>query len=79
MIAKADLVHGQYYWGDCRNADTARWNGEKNYFVYWRTCVMTGQGWVESICHPEDDDGHDLFIPEKLVDWGTQFIPLEPT
>lgn len=76
MIAKKDLIHGQYYWGSCRNAQTARWNGITEKFVYWRH--KFGDRFAEDIRHPEDDDGFDLlFIPTEEVTWGTPFIPLE--
>jgi hypothetical protein len=37
MIPKEQLEHGAYYHGECRNASIARWNGEANIFIHWRT------------------------------------------
>ena len=73
VIPKADLVHGEYYYGHCRNANTARWNAETNKFYYWRN--KFGQRFVEDINHPEDDDGFDLFLCHEPVTWGTPAIP----
>ena len=75
MIAKKDLIHGAYYWGSCRNAQTARWNGITEKFVYWRHTF--GKRYVEDINHPEDDNGFDLFVPTEEVTCGTPSIPLE--
>jgi hypothetical protein len=74
MIAKADLVHGAYYYGSCRNASVARWNGETERFIYWRH--KFGDRFAEEINHPEDDDGFDLFKPREIVSWGVDEIPL---
>lgn len=63
MIPKSELKHGAYYSGECRNAGIARWNGEKQVFVYWRGS-MAGDWYTEEINHPEDDDGCDLFEVE---------------
>lgn len=60
-IAKADLVHGAYYQGRCRNATIARWNAETQRFVHWRYKF----GWfVDTICHPEDEQDFDVFVVE---------------
>jgi hypothetical protein len=61
-IAKADLVHGEYYRGRCRNAQIARWNAERERFVHWRT--KWGQTYTEEICHPEDEQHFDVFVVE---------------
>ena len=66
MIAKKDLVHGQYYKGRCRNATIARWNGERGVFVHWQ--YECGFKFTTEICHPEDDKVWDVFIPEECVD-----------
>lgn len=36
MVPLEELEHGAYYHGACRNATFARWNAEKQYFVYMR-------------------------------------------
>ena len=74
LVEKKDLVHGEYYFGDCRNADTARWDANRNKFYYWRN--KFGQRFVEDINHFEDDNGFDLFYPEHVVDYGVNKIPL---
>jgi hypothetical protein len=58
-IPKKDLVEGQYYIGEHRNARVAKWNGKE--FVYMRTKF---QNVFEDTCnHFEDDDGFALFVP----------------
>lgn len=64
-IPKKDLIHGQCYLGEHRNATIARWNAEKNVFEYWRHKF----GVFLDVCnHFEDDDGYALFVPIKEVD-----------
>jgi hypothetical protein len=65
LVPKSELKDGHYYWGTCRNAYQAIWNSEKNCFYYWRT--KFGTAFVESINHPEDDNGFDLFLPIEEV------------
>ena len=61
-IPKKDLVEGQYYVGEHRNAQVAKWNGKE--FVYMRTKF---QYVYEDICnHFEDDDGFALFVPIRI-------------
>jgi hypothetical protein len=58
-IPKKDLVEDQYYIGEHRNAQVAKWNGKE--FVYMRTKF---QNVFEDTCnHFEDDDGFALFVP----------------
>jgi hypothetical protein len=64
-IAKKDLVDGAYYQGSCRNASVARWNGEREVFVYWR--YSFGDFFLEEIKHPEDDKIYDVFIVERIL------------
>jgi len=60
-IPKKDLVINQFYIGEHRNAQVAKWNGDK--FVYMRTKF---QNVYEDTCnHFEDDDGFALFVPIK--------------
>ena len=61
-IPKKDLVIGQYYIGEHRNAQVAKWNGKE--FVYMRTKF---QNVFEDTCnHFEDDDGFALFVPIRF-------------
>ena len=64
MIEKKDLIHGAYYHGRCRNAHVARWNGDLNFFIHFRT--KFGHTFLERIEHKEDFKGYDTFIPEAL-------------
>lgn len=75
IIPKSELIDGEYYYGHCRNASTARWDAAGNCFVYWRHKFH--DKFLEDINHPEDDNGFDLFKPYELVTWGTDEIPLE--
>lgn len=60
-VQKKDLVHGEIYYGECRNASFARWNADLQVFVYIRQ--KFGSTFTVTIKHPEDDDGFDLFWP----------------
>lgn len=62
-IAKNDLIVDKSYLGNCRNADIAKWNGEK--FEYQRT--KFGDTFTETINHFEDDNGYDVFVPFEIV------------
>lgn len=84
MIPKSELIHGRYYFGRCRNADVARWNSKTNRFYYWRH--KFNETFLEEINHPEDDNGYDLFKPNRMVTpselvsdgvWIIPFIPFE--
>ncbi|CAQ71588.1 hypothetical protein RALTA_B0977 [Cupriavidus taiwanensis LMG 19424] len=59
------MKHGAYYQGRCRNATIARWNGEKQCFVHFRT--KFGEHFLESIKHEEDFSGFDCFKPDREV------------
>lgn len=63
MPRMSELKDGVVYKGHCRNADEAMWLEEFKKFVYIRS--KFGQVFLESINHPEQDDGYDLFIPTK--------------
>lgn len=63
-IPKKDLVVGQTYMGECRNASEAKWIGEC--FVYDR--YKWGHTFPENINHYEDDDGYDVFVPIKIIE-----------
>lgn len=64
VIPKNELVIGQTYEGNCRNADTALWTGTE--FEYYR--YKFGDVYKETINHFEDDDGYDVFVPMKIKD-----------
>lgn len=64
MIAKADLIVGATYKGHCRNAQKAMWNGKK--FEYIRRKFAFE--YLETICHPDDDQEFDVFYPYELLE-----------
>ena len=66
IIPKAELKHGSYYKGRCRNASVARWNGEEQKFYHWRT--KWGDKFIETIYAPEDDSIFDVFIAKEEVE-----------
>lgn len=74
MIAKADLKHGAYYAGRCRNASVARWNADTQRFIYWRH--KFGFRFAEEIFHPDDDQVYDVFKVEREVEAPAEEIPL---
>lgn len=74
-IAKADLEHGAYYTGSCRNASVARWDGNKQCFVHWRS--KFGDRFLEEIRHPEDDSVFDVFVVESKITHPVEEIPLD--
>ena len=61
-IANAELLHGEYYAGRCRNARIARWNAETQRFVHQRH--KCGFVYTEEICHPDDEQYFDVFVVE---------------
>lgn len=63
FLPKSELKDGVYYAGHCRNADAAVWDAENQLFWYMRTKFR--DRFHESISHPSDDNGFDLFYPEK--------------
>lgn len=64
ILPKKNLVKGHYYYGKCRNAKVALWNGYE--FVYMRD--FWGKSFFpEEINHLEDDNGFDVFIPLREV------------
>ena len=64
-IQKKDLVDGQFYAGDHRNATIAKWDAEKNKFIYMRT--KWGATYEDDCNHFEDDDGYALFVPIRIA------------
>lgn len=59
VIPKNELIVGNTYTGNCRNAESAKWNGKT--FEYMR--YKFGSTYLEEINHFEDDDGYDVFVP----------------
>jgi len=53
----------QVYKGKSRNADKAVYIKEIDKFIYNR--LKFYDNFLESIGHPYNDDGYDIFIPEK--------------
>ena len=64
-IKKEDLIHGEYYTGNCRNASIARWNKSLNRFIHWRT--KFGETFQEEIECPEDQKHFDVFVTEAVA------------
>ena len=63
-IPKADLVDGQCYLGEYRNANYGKWNAKENVFEHWRYKF----GFRLDTCnHFEDDNGFALFVPIALA------------
>jgi hypothetical protein len=63
-IAKVDLIDGQCYVGDYRNARIGKWNAKENVFEHWRYKF----GFRLDTCnHFEDDNGFALFVPIGLA------------
>ena len=63
-IPKADLVDGQFYYGEYRNANVGKWLAEKNVFEHWRYKFGFR---IDECNHFEDDDGFALFVPIRLA------------
>jgi hypothetical protein len=63
-IPKTDLVDGQFYFGDYRNANIGKWLAEKNVFEHWRYKFGFR---IDECNHFEDDDGFALFVPIRLA------------
>lgn len=75
-IAKKELVHGAYYIGTCRNASIARWHEIDQVFYHWRT--KFGSKFIETICHPDDDQVYDVFVAEDIYcPTDNEIIPFE--
>lgn len=63
-IPKDKLEVGATYYGECRNACEAVWDGET--FTYER--YKFGIRFPEKINHFEDDNGYDLFVPIRKIE-----------
>lgn len=61
-IPKDQLQIG-WYKGKCRNSSVAKWDGKV--FHYIRS--KFGAHYTESIPHPEDDIGFDVFFPQEYI------------
>lgn len=75
VIPKVNLEHGAYYQGRCRNSSVARWNADKQVFVYWRT--KFNHTYTEEIKCPEDDIMFDVFVAESKIDKPEREIPFK--
>lgn len=72
FIAKENLVKGQYYRGQCRNAKVAVWDG----YNFWYMRTKWNMVFPEAIHASEDDQVYDVFYafepvdptPEEVVD-----------
>ena len=60
-VAKKDLVDGEWYYGDHRNCNFAKWNQKENQFNYIR--YKFGNNYWDNCNHFEDDDGFALLVP----------------
>lgn len=76
-IPKEKLIHGEYYFGRCRNAGLARWDAGTQEFVYLRR--KFGTTFYEYIKCPEDDNTWDTFYAEELCPDPEIEIPIENT
>ncbi len=70
VIPKSNLIDGGEYFGVSRNATVAKWSAERNEFVYMRIKFM--DTFEDTLPHPEDDDGHDIFVPLQLINEKTE-------
>ena len=75
VIAKKDLEHGAYYQGRCRNSSLARWDANRQVFVYYRN--KFGHEFLEEIKCPEDDTLFDVFVAESKLAAPTREIPIK--
>lgn len=63
-IPKKDLINGQTYIGNHRRCSEAKWDEEKNKFIYKR--YKFNMYFDDTCNHFEDDDGFALFVPIKI-------------
>lgn len=61
MIPKEKLVNDRYYLGESEEAEIARWDGERQ--LFWFLKHRIADVTLESVEHPEDDKGMDVFVP----------------
>ena len=70
VISKNELIDGGEYFGVSRNATVAKWSSGRNEFVYMRTKFR--DTFEDTLPHPEDDDGYDIFVPLELINEKTE-------
>ena len=63
-LVKDKLTIGAFYYGSCRNARIAQWNGTN--FTHIR--YKFGYEYSEIIPHFENDNGYDVFLPYFQLD-----------
>lgn len=63
VLKKEELEIGKYYYGKCRNAKVAMWDGN----VFWYMRTKFSYTYKEDINHLQDDNGYDLFVPLEEV------------
>lgn len=63
MPKPENMNDGDVYSGYCRNARKAMWVSGIQKFVHIRE--KFGDYFLESINHPANDDGYDLFVPQQ--------------
>lgn len=64
MIPLDDLEPYVWYFGYCRNATLACWDGKQFFYVRHKF----GGRDLENIPHPQDDAGLDVFVPVCKVE-----------
>lgn len=63
ILDKAELVVGETYKGESRNANQAVWLGDCFECLRYKFgCIFP-----QKIHHPEDDDGFDVFLPLRKL------------
>jgi len=67
-LTKDCLKDLTYYMGECRNSEYAIWSEKLSVFIYKRSGNFEGDYFIETIKHPQDDDGADLFFPFRRVE-----------
>ncbi|MEO8660886.1 MAG: alpha/beta hydrolase [Bryobacteraceae bacterium] len=77
ILSKAQLTHGRYYKGRCRNATIARWNAAEQLFYHWRK--KFDRIYIRTVKYPTDEDEpwwDIFFVVEELP--GSKFeIPFD--
>ena len=78
LLERADLKHGVYYLGRCRNATVARWNAQEGCFYHWRE--KFNSVFIETIKHPVDEGPiFDVFRPVSEISDPRFEIPFDDT
>jgi hypothetical protein len=63
-IPKDELIDGEWYYGEYRNANLGKWNAKTEKFDHYRYKFS----WIEDNCnHFQDDNGFALFVPLRLA------------